>query len=245
MTISFNTIYKIAAKRKEGDAELMTLLPPISSKKNLSEIPSHRFLSVMTKCIFQSGFVWRVIEKKWPDFEKVFFNFDLKKLINLPPKAWEAYSQDARIVRNHIKISTVYENAMMILDIEAEHNCTFGEFIANWPDEELIDLLALLKKRGSRLGGMTGQYFLRRMGKDSFMLSQDVVSALRHAGLDIKDSPTSKGDLRRIQDQFNTWKKETKLPLTHLSKVLAYSIGENNEAELITNEMNKFEKSYN
>lgn len=35
-----------------------------------------------------------------------------------------------------------------------------------------------IKKRGSRLGGSTGQIALRFMGKESFILTGDVVNAL-------------------------------------------------------------------
>ena len=35
-----------------------------------------RYLSEMTRCIFQAGFVWRVVDNKWDDFEDVFFGAD-------------------------------------------------------------------------------------------------------------------------------------------------------------------------
>jgi hypothetical protein len=57
------------------------------------------------------------------------------------------------------------------------------------------------------------------------------VLCLRDAGLDIAESPTSKKDLRKIQDQFNAWAKETGLPYTHLSRICAMSIGANYSAE--------------
>ena len=92
-------------------------------------------------------------------------------------------------------------------------------------------LLALLASRGSRLGGNTGQYLLRFLGKDGFMLSPDVVRCLRDAGLDIAEAPTSKRDLAKIQQQFNAWADATKLPYTHLSRICAMSIGENYPVE--------------
>ena len=87
-----------------------------------------------------------------------------------------------------------------------------------------------MAKRGTRLGGGTGQFFLRFIGKDSFVLSADVVACLRDAGLVIADHPTSKKDLRKIQDQFNGWAEETGLPMTHLSRICALSVGENRAA---------------
>ncbi len=59
------------------------------------------------------------------------------------------------------------------------------------------------------------------------MLSMDVVACLRDAGFDISENPSSKKDLRKIQEQFNAWVAETGLSLTHLSRICAMSIGEN------------------
>ena len=135
-------------------------------------------------------------------------------------------------MRNPQKIEAVRENAEFVADIAREHG-SFGKFLSEWPAGDQIGLLELLGKRGSRLGGRTGQYFLRFIGKDCFVTSPDVVACLRDAGLDIAESPTSKKDLRKIQDQFNAWAKETGLPLTHLSRICAMSIGENYDAETL------------
>ena len=50
------------------------------------------------------------------------------------------------------------------------------------------------------------------------------------SGLDIAESPTSRKDLKKVQDQFNAWAEESGLPLTHLSRICAMSIGENYDA---------------
>jgi hypothetical protein len=99
--------------------------------------------------------------------------------------------------------------------------------------------MQVLAKQGARLGGNTGQYFLRFLGRDGVMLSRDVVLCLRDAGLDVAETPTSKQDLAKIQDQFNAWAAETKLPYTHLSRICAMSIGENYPAERLRHYMSE------
>ena len=137
-----------------------------------------------------------------------------------------AFKQDTRIVRNGPKIQTVRDNALMVQAVAREAN-GFGRFLADWPGNDLIGLLATLKRRGSRLGGMTGQRFLQSVGKDAFALSKDVVACLREAGLEIAEQPSSKRDLTAIQAAFNTWHEETGLPYRHLSTVMARSTGDN------------------
>jgi 3-methyladenine DNA glycosylase Tag len=138
----------------------------------------------------------------------------------------------ARTVRNPQKIMAVRTNARFVADIAEEHG-SFGRFLAQWPADDQIGLLDMLAKRGARLGGHTGQYFLRFVGRDCFVISTDVVACLRDAGLDISDRPSSKRDLRKVQEQFNAWARETELPYTHLSRICALSIGENHDAETL------------
>lgn len=133
-------------------------------------------------------------------------------------------------MRNSAKILSVRDNARFVCAIAQEHD-SFGRFLANWPASDQIGLLATLARRGSRLGGNTGQMLLRFLGWDGFVLSGDVVACLRDAGLDIAPEVKSKGDLARVQAQFNHWADETGLPYTHLSRICAMSIGENYAAQ--------------
>jgi 3-methyladenine DNA glycosylase Tag len=222
---SFKTIRARAAKRKGGEAALAALLPKPVSTKALARIPDDRILSDMAKRIFSAGFARTVIEKKWPGFEAAFLGFEPKRLLAQPDEFWERLAGDTRIVRNGQKIMAVRDNARFIAEIAREHG-SFAKFLAAWPASDQIGLLDLLAKRGARLGGGTGQYFLRFIGKDAFVLSTDVVACLRDAGLDIPEHPTAKKDLRKIQDQLNAWAEETGLSLTHLSRICAMSIAD-------------------
>ena len=225
----FKAIRARAAKRKGGEEALASLLPKVPSQKGLARLADDRVLSEMAKRIFSAGFVWSVIDKKWPGFEAAFLDFKPPRLLLQPDEFWEGLTGDTRIVRHPQKIMAVRGNAQFVADIAGEHG-SFGKFLAAWPSSDQVGLLDLLAKRGVRLGGRTGQYFLRFTGKDSFLASTDVVACLRDAGLDISQNPASKKELAKIQAQFNHWAKETGLPLTHLSRICAMSIGQNYDA---------------
>jgi 3-methyladenine DNA glycosylase Tag len=229
---AFKTIRARAAKRKGGEAALAKLLPKVPSSKTLAKLGDDRVLAEMAKRVFSAGFVWSVIDQKWPGFEAAFLGFEPKRLSFQPDEFWEGLAGDKRIVRNPQKIKAVRDNARFVADIAREHG-SFGKFLSEWPAGDQIGLLELLGKRGARLGGRTGQYFLRFIGKDAFVTSPDVVACLREAGLDIAESPTSKKDLKQVQDQFNAWAKESGLPLTHISRICAMSIGQNYDAETL------------
>jgi hypothetical protein len=99
--------------------------------------------------------------------------------------------------------------------------------LADWPASDLVGLFALLAKCGKRLGGNTGTYFVRFIGKDTFLLTRDVVMCLIDAGLEIDPKASSKRDQRQVQEQFNAWHGETGLPYAQLSRICALSVGDN------------------
>ena len=221
----FKKIFQYAAKRKGGEEQLHSLLSPIKSVQQVSAQTDDRILSIMTQCIFQAGFRWDVVNKKWPEFETVFHKFNPEILELLSAEDLEALAKDTRIIRNMQKIMTVPKNAQWINEIADEHG-SFAKFIAQWPTSNIIELFKLLKKRGARLGGNTGPRVLRMAGIDSFILSSDVLQALRQADIGFNGSATSMKDMQLIQSAFNVWHKETRLPYTHISKILAYSVGD-------------------
>jgi 3-methyladenine DNA glycosylase Tag len=227
--VPFKRIRERAAKRKGGEKVLTTLLPKTRDNKALAKLGDDRVLSEMARRVFSAGFVWSVIDKKWPGFEEAFLGFNPKRLLFQPAEFWEKLASDKRIVRNPQKIRSVRENAKFVSDIAAEHG-SFGKFLATWPADDQIGLLEILDKRGSRLGGFSAQYLLRFLGRDSFILTNDLMLCLRDSGVPISAKGTSKKDLKLAQAQINEWAEETGLPLTHISRICSMSIGENHDA---------------
>lgn len=219
---SFDAIFSRAADRKGGRNALEQLLPKPKSAAELAAITGDRYLSEMTRAVFRSGFVWRIVDYKWPGFEEVFQAFDPVACAYQSDEAIERLMQDTRIIRHLKKLRSVRDNASLILEIEQEHG-NFGEFIAAWPVTDIIGLHEFLKKRGSRLGGRTGQFFLRRVGKDTFVLARDVVGALIRIGV-VDRNPTAKRDLRLVQGAFDIWHEQSGRPMSQISRVLSCSI---------------------
>ncbi len=221
--MSFKGIFDLAVQHK-GSAEAVTgLLPDTKSAAQVAKLPDDRWLAEMTRCVFQAGFSWKVIETKWPGFEDAFEGFAPRRWQMMSDDDLDRLVKDKRIVRNPQKILSVRDNAQFVCSLADEHGSA-GRFFADWPVDDQIGLLDVLKKRGSRLGGATGQILLRRAGKDGFILSGDVVTALIREGV-VSKSPTSRKDLAAVQAAFNDWHQETGKPYAHLSRILAMSVG--------------------
>ena len=220
---TFDEIFAIAAERKGGREALEAMLSKPLPADELARIPDARWLSMMAKCLFQAGFHWKVIEAKWPGFETAFEGFDPSRVSFYGDEVIDRLVSDKGIVRNGAKIMAVVENARFLADLAAEHGSA-AKFFADWPADDFIGLMDVLAKRGSRLGGATGQRALRWMGKESFILSQDVCARLIAEGV-VAKAPTSKRDLAAVQAAFNTWREQSGRSLTEISRVLSMSVG--------------------
>ncbi len=219
--MKFSYFYDRALARK-GPKELQARLPKLPPAEQLVQHDDAFYLAEMTRGIFRAGFVWRIIDAKWSGFEQAFSGFVPLYWQQVPPDRLESLANDERIVRNWQKINTVPVNARMIVEV-AERHGSFGKFLADWPSSEQFELLHFFKKNGSRLAGATAQHFLRRVGWDGFVLSPDVVTALKNHNL-LDASPTSQKGLRQVQQVFNQWHEETGLPYSHLSRIVSMTL---------------------
>ncbi|MCE8522648.1 DNA-3-methyladenine glycosylase I [Ruegeria pomeroyi] len=217
----FDEIHALAAARHGGAAALEAKLTRPASAAELAALPEDRWLSVITKCVFQAGFNWKVIEAKWEGFEAAFDGFDIGRCALMDDEKFDALLQDARIVRNGTKIATVRDNAAFLLELRDEGGA--GQVLGGWPSTDYVGLLDLLKRRGSRLGGTTAQYAMRFAGRDSFILSRDVTARLIAEGV-VDKAPTSKKAMTQVQAAFNTWMDQSGRSLTEISRVLAMSL---------------------
>lgn len=229
-TPTFDDLYQIACERKGDEAAVEALLPVVPGKPYLRELGSDRYLAEFTRKVFQSGFVWRIVNNKWASFEEVFWNFDIERLLMMPEEMLERKANDPSIIRNYSKVKTVLQNAIMISDTERREAQPFGDFIASWPEDDIVGLWLFLKKNGGRLGGNTGPYALRTLGVDTFLMTADVEAFLRNHN--IVDSGThSLRALKAAQTYFNELRSESGRSLSELSRLVSLGIGRNPIAE--------------
>lgn len=221
----FADIISRACERKGGMAAVEALLPDTLSSSEIAQYSDAQLLSAMSKRVFQSGFVWRVVDNKWPAYEKAFFDFEPQKVLMLSPEQIQQRASDATLIRHQKKTQAIVDNAYMVQSISAKHG-SFAEFIAHWPSEDIIGLWQRLKKQGTRLGGNTGAYFLRTIGKDTFILSNDVQGYLKAKHV-VDAGFTSQTGLKQTQAAFNTWQQESGLTLAEISRIISLGVGDN------------------
>jgi len=220
---SFDEILAIAAERKGGVEAVLADIPAPKTADELAAIPDDRWLAQMARGILQAGISWTVVDGKWPGIEEAFHGFDIGVLTFQPDDWFYDLCADKRVIRSPPKLRAILDNADFIRRVSAEAG-SFGRKIGDWPAEDFAGLLQWLQKEGARLGGATGPYALRQMGKESYILSQDVTARLIAEGV-IDKAPTSKKAWEVVQAAFNTWRAQSGQSLTTISRVLAQSVG--------------------
>ncbi len=219
---AFDSIYNAALERNGGIDALERQLPRPRNCRALKKFPDAYFLSEMTHRIFQAGLNRKMIDNKWPAFEEVFNRFDIEANRIKSDEQLEALMQDRRIVRHWGKIQSVRHNAQAIHDFN-ETRGGFVNTLADWPAANIVAFWEILKKQFKQLGGTSGPYFLRRVDKDTFLLTDDVIRALAHWGV-IDTAPKSRKQKLEVQAAMNIWHEESRRPYCQISAILAKSV---------------------
>jgi 3-methyladenine DNA glycosylase Tag len=211
-----------SARTRLGSVALETRLPQPRSAAELKGAPDDRYLSQMSLRIFRAGLKHSLVDAKWPAFEEVFHDFEPRGVRAMSDEAVEALLADRRLIRHWGKLKSVRDNAAAMIAVAEEHG-SFGAWLADWPGGNIVELWEALAKRFSQMGGNSGPTFLRMVGKDTFILTPSVSSALKRWGV-VDAVPKNRKDRAVIQSCFNAWAGETGRPLCQLSQILAQSV---------------------
>ena len=220
---AFAPILKQALQRTGGQDRLEAQLPDALSSEALASVADDRYLSQMCLRVFRAGLKHSLVDSKWPAFEEAFHGFQPGRITLMSDEEMEACMGNAALIRHWAKLSSIRDNAAAMQKVAREHG-SFARWLADWPGEDTVGLWQALAGGFSQLGGNSGPYFLRMVGKDTFVLTDDVVQALIAAGV-VEKKPTGKADKARVQAAFNAWADETGRPLCQLSRIMALSVG--------------------
>ncbi|OHC25671.1 MAG: 3-methyladenine DNA glycosylase [Pseudomonadales bacterium RIFCSPLOWO2_12_59_9] len=218
----YKWLHEYCLNRFGSAAALEARLPQPRSDAELRALGDDRYLSTISLRIFRAGLKHSLVDAKWPVFEQLFFGFDPEKVVLMGAEHLETLMQDARIIRHLGKLKSVPRNAQFVLDVRRERG-SFGALIADWPVTDIVGLWRYLARHGSQLGGLSAPRFLRMIGKDTFIPSDDMVAALKAQHI-IDKAPTSLRDRAAVQAAFNQWHAQSGRPLCQLSVMLAYTV---------------------
>ena len=215
----FAEILAQAEARAGGAEALAGRMPDVSPPEALRRITDDRYLSLMSRRVFRAGIRHAVVDDRWPAFEEVFRGFEPGAVRAMSDEELEGLMKDERLIRHWGKIRATRDNAAAMERVAEEFGC-FGDWLADWPAGDIVGLWAELAARFRQMGGNSAPRFLRMAGKDSFVLTPDVVRGLNRAGA-WEGKPSGKRARAAVQQAFNAWAEESGRPLSHISVTLA------------------------
>ncbi len=135
----------------------MSPMMNVKSPKNDDE-----YFERMTRTVFTAGLNWKVIEKKWPNFQKAFAGFEILTVAKFGDKDTKRLMLDEGIVRNEKKILATVHNAGEFLKLEKDYG-SFQKFLDSFgKDEE--GMLESVTERFQHVGPTTARMFLWSSG---------------------------------------------------------------------------------
>ena len=120
------------------------------------------YLEVMSKAAFQAGISWQVVENKWPGTKEAFDNFDPAVISKYSGSKMADLLEDARVIRNHLKLEAVVANARRMLELDKQYK-GFKKYLRSFGSYE--ELVKDLRKNFKFLGEMGAYYFLYVVGE--------------------------------------------------------------------------------
>jgi len=146
---------------------------------------------------FQAGLSWATVLNKRDNFRKAFDDFNPEKVARYEEPKIQALKQDARIIRNDLKIRAAVQNAQRFLEI-CEKQGGFDDYLWRFVDGHTIvnhwrsmeelptktpesdQMSKALKKDGFKFVGSTICYaFMQAAG----LVNDHIVSCFRHREL--------------------------------------------------------------
>lgn len=221
--MTFEDFWQQALEHHHTAENIQSRFPAVATAEQLAAHSDAWYLSLISRRVFRAGMKHSVVDSRWGAFEEAFWSFDPRACQLIDDRRFEELMQNDKLIRHWQKMKTIPVNALMVQTLSRQHG-GFGQFIAQWPESDIVGLWQVLKKQGAHLGGDGGARLLRMAGKDTFVLSDDVVRALINASV-VSKKPTAQRDLKATQSFFNQLHEECGWPLSAISMVLALSIG--------------------
>jgi 3-methyladenine DNA glycosylase Tag len=123
-----------------------------------------RYLEHLTRKLFVSGFAWAPVNKKWPRFREVFYNFDPETVADMPELLLDELARDEGIIRNRVKIKAVVKNAQEMLLLSGRHG-SFWAYLRSLDGLAYEERAKRIAKHFACVGPNTVYYFLHDCGE--------------------------------------------------------------------------------
>ena len=137
------------------------VIPP--RKKPSKEI---EYFEILSKAVFNAGFSYQVVNRKWKGINEVFHEFDPKIISNWTVDDISNALDSPKIIRNSKKVNAIMSNAKVFLEILEKHG-TFDNYLKTFRERPYEEKQKILSKQFKWLGPTGAHFFLWSVGEDA------------------------------------------------------------------------------
>jgi DNA-3-methyladenine glycosylase I len=123
------------------------------------------YFEKIVQAVFQSGFSWKVIRTKWPNFQKAFAGFDVDRVAAFTEEDLERLVEDKGIVRNGRKIEATLHNARVCQELIAQHG-SLQDYLRSMDNLDYYARAKKFSKQFKFMGDMGAYFFFWSVGEE-------------------------------------------------------------------------------
>ena len=120
----------------------------------------------MSKAVFNAGFSYQVVNRKWKDIKEVFNEFDPQKISKWTVDEISVALDSPKIIRNSRKVNVIVSNANMFLELLEKYG-SFNKYLKSFRNKPYEERRKILSKQFKWLGPTGAHFFLWSVGEDA------------------------------------------------------------------------------
>ena len=124
------------------------------------------YFEILSKAVFNAGFSYQVVNRKWKDIKEVFNEFEPKKVSKWTIDEVSSALNSPKIIRNSRKVNAIVSNAKIFLELLDKHG-SFENYLKSFRNEPYEEKQKILSKQFKWLGPTGAHFFLWSVGEDA------------------------------------------------------------------------------
>ena len=137
------------------------VIPPRKKPSN-----ERGYFEILSKAVFNAGFSYQVVNRKWEGIKEVFHEFDPKIISKWTVDEISNALESPKIIRNSRKVTAIVSNASIFLEILEKHG-SFENYLKSFREKPYVEKQKILSKQFKWLGPTGAHFFLWSVGEDA------------------------------------------------------------------------------
>ena len=124
------------------------------------------YFEILSKAVFNAGFSYQVVNRKWEGTKEIFHEFDPKIVSNWNIDDISYALESPKIIRNSKKVKAIVSNAKVFLEILEVHG-SFDNYLKSFREKSYEEKQKILSKQFKWLGPTGAHFFLWSVGEEA------------------------------------------------------------------------------